>query len=106
MILHHSKTPTISVVVSDYSKRYNLYSINCLFYLKYIEVEFDCYPYSKYIQFQQILKYFVITGSRLYININLKHHKSEKNESSKGGGTGHDDAIFCSEGGLSRDDGR
>ena len=30
-------------------------------------------------------KYCVITGSRLYININLKQHKSEKNESSRGG---------------------
>ena len=79
-----SKTPTISVVVSDYSKRSNLYSINCSF-LKYIEVQFDCYHYSKYIQFQQILKYCVMTGSRLYININLKQHKSEKNESSKRG---------------------
>ena len=32
---------------------------------KYIEVEFDCHHYSKYIPFQQILKYCVITGSAL-----------------------------------------
>ena len=43
----------------------------------------DCNHYSKYIQFQQILKSCVITGSRLYININLKQHKSGKNESSR-----------------------
>ena len=38
-----------------------------------------------------------ITGSRLYININLKQHQSAKNESSSGSGN------FCPErGGLSR----
>ena len=57
-----------------------------LFILKYVEVEFDCYHYSKYIQFQQILKYCFITGSRLYININLKQHKSAKKMKVRGGG--------------------
>ena len=38
-----------------------------LFILKYIEVEFYCYHYSKYIQLKQISKYCVITGSILYI---------------------------------------
>ena len=71
-----------------------------LFILKYIEVEFDCYHYSKYIQFQQILKYCVITGSRLYININLKQHQSQKNESSRdddaGGGSKNGDFWMTS----------
>ena len=61
-----------------------------------------------------MLKYCVITGSRLYIISNLKQHKSIKKmkvlrERGGGGVSGHDDVIFCPErggGGLSRDDGR
>ena len=67
-----SKTTTISVVVSDYSKRYNFYSINCSF--KNI-LKLNLIVIIILIEFQQILKYCVITGSRLYININLKKMK-------------------------------
>ena len=39
----------------------------------------------------------IITGSRLYININLKQYKSEKNESSRGGG---EDQVMMTGGGC------
>ena len=70
--------------------------ISYVIILKYIKVKFGCYHYSKYIQFQQI-------GSRRYININLKQHKSGEKKKVQGGGQAMMTSFFSEGVGLSLD---